>query len=103
MLDPMDAAGNRSGPDRTRGRPSGLPRIPAPHPRITILGILLAIGVWFASRNSPPDMRIYFLPVAVILAGLFVYISRRSVRREAIRRQQKLEELRKKPVLGLDD
>ncbi len=96
----MDVEHKRPGSMRRR---APLRRFPAPHPLVTVVGILLAIAVWIASQRAAPELRIYYIPVAVTLAGVFVYVSRRSGRREVLRREQELEKLRNRPVLGLDE
>ena len=78
-------------------------RFLAPHPLVTLSGIAVAVAVFLfgrATRFQPPYAYIVF---TIVFAVGFSAISRRSARRQSLRRDREMEELRRKPVLGLDD
>lgn len=78
-------------------------RFLAPHPLVTLGGIAVVIAVFLfgrVTRFQPPYAYVVF---TIVFAVAFSMISRRSARRQSLRRDRELEELRRKPVLGLDD
>ena len=84
-------------------RPARTRRFLAPHPLVTLGGIAAAMAVFLFGRATgfqPPYAYIVF---TVVFAVAFSAISRRSARRQAVRREREIEELRRKPVFGLDN
>lgn len=78
-------------------------RFLAPHPLVTLGGIAVAMAVSLYGRATgfqPPYAYVVF---TVVFAVAFSIVSRRSARRQSVRRDHELEELRRKPILGLDE
>jgi hypothetical protein len=83
-------------PARTR-------RFIAPHPLVTIAGFAVALAVFLVGRATSFQPPYAYIVFTVVFAVAFSAISRRSARRQHLRRERDLAELRRKPVFGLDD
>jgi hypothetical protein len=73
-----------------------------PHPLVTLSG-LAVLGGLVALRIANFRLPVFYDVCTVVFLLVFVQISRRSARKMRERRIQKLEALRGKPVLHLND
>jgi hypothetical protein len=73
-----------------------------PHPLILLGGVVVLIAAILLglTQNFP---RSYFLVFLICFLAAFRSILRWSGRRQLERRRKELEEIRRKPVLGLND
>lgn len=78
-------------------------RFVAPHPLVPLGGIAVAAVVFLLGRKTGFQLAWAYVIFTIVFAVAFSTLSRRSARRQALRRKQELERLRGKPVFGLDD
>lgn len=74
-----------------------------PHPFVTIAGLLItfALAVIALKTTLLPRTTAIILALAFLIA--FRWVSRRSAKAMSERRQRELEELKRRPVLGLNE
>lgn len=106
----MPSSAPQHGPDRRRGQelePLGHRyvrprRFNIPHPLVVLAGLAGVCGLYFLlpREDLNPLLRV---GVGVAFVVVFGYLSRRSARREAIKRERALEKLREEPIWHLDE
>lgn len=71
-----------------------------PHPLVSIAGILFISALLYLAFKTS-----YHLPVPILVALVIVFgaVGRWSAHKQQERRRQKLEELKRQPVLHLND
>jgi Flp pilus assembly protein TadB len=74
-----------------------------PNPLLILAGVVSALTLFAISVKTTLLPRSYAIGLAIFIIVVFRWLSRRSAKAARIRREQELEQLRHKRVLGLDD
>jgi hypothetical protein len=85
---------------RTEPRPR---KRDAPHPLLTLAGVLIAFALVIISLKTTLLPRSYATIMAIGFIVFFRWLSRRSAGAMRERRERELEKLRSTPVLHLND
>jgi predicted PurR-regulated permease PerM len=75
----------------------------APNPLLILAGLAVVCALAMISLKTTLLPRAYAVVLAVGFAIFFRWLSRRSAQATRARREQELEQLRRTPVLRLDD
>jgi Flp pilus assembly protein TadB len=75
----------------------------APHPLLTLAGVVIALGLVVISLKTTLLPRSYATVLAICFIIGFRWLSRRSASAMRERREQELEQLRSTPILHLND
>lgn len=75
----------------------------APHPLVTLTGVMIAFAlIWIALKTTLlPRSTAIIITIAFVL--VFRWVSRWSAKLMREKRERELEDMRSRPVLGLND
>jgi Flp pilus assembly protein TadB len=82
---------------------SRAPRRSAPHPLVTLIGALLAVALILIALKTTLLSRTTAILIEVCFIAVLRLVSKKSAKAMQERNERELEELRRRPVLHLND